>query len=546
MSLAAPDGFPPPRPFQVEAIEGLRGRIRKHVRALILCAPTGAGKTYTAMWLVKLTLGKGRRVVFIADRISLIDQTSQVADGYGLDHGVIQGNHPRRAPEKPFQIASTQTVGRRGELPDADLYIIDEAHTQYTRTLGLLTGKKAVVIGLTATPCTQGLEEFFDDLINAVTMESLTAQGILVPLRIYRGPRPDMRGVKKIGGEWSAAGSEKRCVLKIADVVREWAAKAEGRKTIAFGPMIGYAELLAAAFEEVGVHAAAYTMSTAEEARKELVAEFRKPDSAIQVLTSVEALGKGFDVPDVGCIIDARPFTRSLSSVIQMWGRGVRAAPGKHDCILLDCSGNAWRFWPDFQVIFKRGFETLLFSQEADKKARETDEEALLACPKCGSAPFEDQCAQCGYREPAVRRCPNCGSEGFRTHCRACGYSEIGDFVDVIDGDLSPEPFDVHGASAVRFWRQICAHVERSRCAERKRRWRAAYIFRDFVGELPPPAWAYLPADDGCPMEIRRRIWARDAEWHRAHPIPSMNGQRSAAVRAERSWGVPDESGENV
>ena len=497
MTIAAPEGFPPPRPFQVEAIEALRGHIRRQIRSLILCAPTGAGKTYTAMWLANLTLAKGKRVVFIADRISLIDQTSRVADGYGLDHGVIQANHPRRAPEKPFQIASTQTLARRGEVPAADVYIIDEAHTQYEETLKLLRAKKAVIIGLTATPCTAGLKDHFDELINAVTMEKLTEDGVLVPLRAFKGPVPDMKGVRKLGGEWTAGGAERPCVLKIEAVVREWQAKGQGRKTIAFGPTIGYAQLLADAFNAADIRAASYTMSTPSRERKELLEEFRKSDSAIRVLTSVEALGKGFDVPDVGCIVDARPFQKSMSAVIQMWGRGVRAAPGKTDCVLLDCSGNVGRFWRDFSVIFQHGFETLRAAEEADEEVRDGEEKA---CPQCKAIPFA-------------------------THCAACGYSEIGNTVEIVDGALDEEALRLCGWSRRSLWEQICAYMEGSRTPAQKRAWRARFTYRDFTGEFPPQAWSYRAGTRGCPGELKRRIWARDAAWRRQHPRPgSLSG----------------------
>ena len=47
------------------------------------------------------------------DRLSLIQQTSDTFDRYGIDHGVIQGEHERFQPELPIQICSVQTLGRR-------------------------------------------------------------------------------------------------------------------------------------------------------------------------------------------------------------------------------------------------------------------------------------------------------------------------------------------------------------------------------------------------------------------------------------------------
>jgi len=129
-------------------------------------------------------------------------------------------------------------------------------------------------------------------------------------------------------------------------VVAEWVKFGEGRKTIAFGASIAYCEALAGRFNEAGILADVFTSKTDEATRERLLEEFRKPDSAIRVLISVEALAKGFDVEDIGCVIDARPLRKSLSTAIQMWGRGLRSSPGtgKTDCILLDHSGNVLRF----------------------------------------------------------------------------------------------------------------------------------------------------------------------------------------------------------
>ncbi|WP_421721899.1 helicase-related protein [Achromobacter denitrificans] len=53
--------------------------------------------------------------------------------------------------------------------------------------------------------------------------------------------------------------------------------------------------------------AAVYSQNTTQTERDMLLAEYEKPDSVIRILISVEALAKGFDVKDVGCVIDCRP-----------------------------------------------------------------------------------------------------------------------------------------------------------------------------------------------------------------------------------------------
>ena len=56
------------RPYQVEAIESLRVAARSGNRRIILCAPTGSGKTEMAVHLIQEALSKGSRVTFCCGR----------------------------------------------------------------------------------------------------------------------------------------------------------------------------------------------------------------------------------------------------------------------------------------------------------------------------------------------------------------------------------------------------------------------------------------------------------------------------------------------
>lgn len=59
---------------------------------------------------------------------------------------------------------------------------------------------------------------------------------------------------------------------------------------------------------------------------------------------SVETLSKGFDVPDEARMCDVCLLRKSLSTAIQIFGRGLCASPdtGKAE-LLLDFSGNIMR-----------------------------------------------------------------------------------------------------------------------------------------------------------------------------------------------------------
>lgn len=392
--------FPDPRPFQLVAHEELRQGVRDGHRCQMLMAATGSGKTYLGLRLIHEALRKGKRGLFVCDRRNLIDQTSATADKYGLSaHGVIMSDHWRNAPDMRFQIASVQTLARR-KWPEADLIVVDEAHTQYSSWTDHVRDTKAVVVGLSATPFSPGLGKIFTRLVGAATMHELTESGVLVPMRVLSCKSIDMTGAATSGGEWTDSAASERGMQIVGDVVSEWLKYGEGRKTIFFGATIAHCEEVCKQFNEAGVMAAVFCQDTSQADRDACLKEFSKPDSAIRILLSVEALAKGMDQRDVGCVIDCRPLRKSLSTAIQMWGRGLRSSPetGKTDCILLDHSGNIHRFKDDYAEIFFNGLAELDAGEKLDKAIRKDDEDKEpKACPQCGFKPMGKRCIACGH-----------------------------------------------------------------------------------------------------------------------------------------------------
>lgn len=467
--------FPPPRPFQLTAHQALRDGFKAGHKNQLIMAPTGAGKSYLGLRVAHEALVKGKRAIFVCDRTTLINQTSATADGYGLkEHGIIQADHWRKDPSLPFQIASAQTLARR-QWPDVDVVIVDEAHTQLKVWVEYAQQCKAAVIGLSATPFSTGLGKTFTNLINATTMNELTQSGVLVPLRIFSCTRPDMTGAQVIAGEWSADAAEERGMGIIGDVVTEWAKFAEGRKTIVFGATIKHCEEICRQFVEAGVMASVFTSHTTDVEREHLLREYRKQDSHLRVLVSVEALAKGFDVPDVGCVVDCRPLRKSLSTAIQMWGRGLRASPetGKKDCILLDHSGNILRFADDFTEIFFNGLDKLDDGEKLDKKVRQDDEEKQMkACPSCGFSPFGRRCMACG----------------FEIQSAALIEHEAGQAKEVMLGKRKLADDKRH------LWAQVVTYA-REHSAPEKQRGRASHLFKDMTGDWPPRNWSFDGTD---------------------------------------------------
>lgn len=324
------------RDYQQAAVEGLREGYRNGHRAQVLGIPTGAGKTIIAAYLLGQTQQKGRRAAFVVDRVSLVDQTSAVLDRYGIDHGVVQANHWRRRGHELIQVCSAQTIEKRGFFPELDLLVVDECHEVRTQTKELIQARQDIrVLGLSATPFSKGLGELYSNLVNVCSTNELIAAGFLVPVRMYAAVSPDMNGAKVVAGEWSDKEIEKRGTKIVGDIVSEWVDKTMQHfggpvKTVVFSATVAHGDELCRQFNAAGYefHQISYKDGD-DDHRRELIEEFRKPDSSIHGLISCEVFTKGFDVPDVLCGISARPYRKSLSSHIQQLGRVMRPSPGK-------------------------------------------------------------------------------------------------------------------------------------------------------------------------------------------------------------------------
>jgi len=487
--------FPTPRPFQLSAHEALRQGFRDGHKRQLIMAPTGAGKTYLGLRICNEAMQKGKRAVFLCDRTTLINQTSTVAENYGLtDHGIIQANHWRRQPEKLLQIASAQTIAKREFWPQLDVLVVDEAHTQYKVWTDYAMESGAAIIGLSATPFSNGLGKIFTNLINATTMHDLTESGVLVPMRIFSCTKPDMTGAATAGGEWTDKAAEEREMGIVGDVVQEWVRFAENRKTIVFGATIKHCEELARQFIDQGVMAAVFTSDTNAKEREDLLQEYRKQDSYLRVLISVEALAKGFDVPDVGCICDARPLRKSLSTAIQMWGRGLRSYPNKKDCFLLDFSGNIVRFAEDFTEVFFNGLEKLDDGEKLDKKIRKDEDiEESKGCPKCGYKPFYKRCMGCGYERPA----------------KAMEMALPGEMQEIFIGEGKNKKKLADNAE--HLWNQVVRYA-REHSSIATQQGRAYHLYKKITGQ--DPIWKFSTAPN---VEITKNVHNKIAQFNTAY-----------------------------
>lgn len=393
------------RPHQIKAIEMIRHSLATGHKRPLLAAPCSFGKTITAAYILKSAADRGKRAIFFADRVKLIDQTIDAFEALGIDFGVMQADHYMTDSSKPVQIASIQTVARRQKKPEFDIAIVDECHTGYESLVNLMDRYDNVpFIGLSATPYSKGLGQVYDDLLVPITTENLLKQGFLCPIDYYGGRSVSMAGIKtkalKTGGsdydpeQLSSAIEDDKTLA--GDIVKNWLAHGSGQ-TIAFSPSIKHSKYMVELFLAAGVPAAHIDGYMGEEERKRL---FKAHDEGtITILSCSRLLNTGYDAPTVKTLIDCFP-TKSLIAYQQRAGRIARTAQGKDRAIYLDHAGNVARHgFAESLVpsVLDDGEQT--FAESKQVREREEKEKRVQTCPLCHRQMQGIRC-QCGYMIP--------------------------------------------------------------------------------------------------------------------------------------------------
>jgi hypothetical protein len=196
------------------------------------------------------------------------------------------------------------------------------------------------VVGLSATPFTKGIGKVYENVVSAVTTDKLVKEKVLVPLRVFIAKEINMEGAKKVAGEWSQAEASTRGMHITGDIVTEWIKKTHEifkgpRKTIVFCAGVAHGADLQKKFAEQGYNFISISYRDDDQYKKDVIADFSKPDTEIHGLIATDILTKGFDVPDVMIGVSARPFSKSLSSHIQQMGRVMRGHPDKKYAVWL-------------------------------------------------------------------------------------------------------------------------------------------------------------------------------------------------------------------
>jgi DNA repair protein RadD len=369
------------RGYQERALSEVQAGYRSGLRRLLLCAPTGSGKSAMTRYMLGRTT---KTTLILAHRAELVEMISA---SLSMPHGVITaGGKPSH---ERVRVGMMQTVARRLDtLPRFDWVISDEAHLAMAPTWATILRHYGAAwhLGMSATPCRLdgvGLGTVYERIVYGPDVRELTASGYLVPCRVFAPPLPASGAGGDLGDmSMTAAAHALDKPAITGSAVAHLRRLAPERRTIVFCCSREHAEHVAQEFRAGGFTAAAVDASMSDRAAR--IADFRA--GRVQVLTNVDLLTTGYDDPSIGAAVFLRP-TQSLALYLQMIGRILRIHPGKQDAILLDHVGN----------VLTHGMPT---------QAREWTLEGKLK--RQGPAPVK-QCMQCYACHAPAPSCPSCG-----------------------------------------------------------------------------------------------------------------------------------------
>lgn len=424
------------RNWQQEFIDNFPSIIKQHHK-FIVKAPTGAGKTVLASELVE-RFYKGKNIIVLCHRLVLLEQLERAL---GVKHRVRKLTVSDKGPAfDGYEILLSTNMRAKDVLadavPKADLIIVDEAHrvspngTGYKRIIDDFTnnGKPAAqFIGLTASPERRTgdqrdqLNLAFDAIIDCANIEDLIREGVLVPpeYRVHFVHDLDLDGIDISSGDFPVAKLAPAIIKSSMIDYALWSYKEE-REKVSPGPIsawfcadISVAEATLRSIEQAGIEAAIVTAGTPIKERMALLAAHEK--GHIEAMVSVGVLAEGWDNPHCNIIVHLRP---TLSKVLwgQSVGRGLRSAPGKEKCVVIDVSSNWTTFGPVEKLEWslwshRRSYMQFMnrFNWIGQQQAGEESDEIYLLCKN--ELPNKMRCSNV-YRKGAYENdtCPVCGT----------------------------------------------------------------------------------------------------------------------------------------
>lgn len=290
--------------------------------------------------IARRTTENNNRVMFLIHRREVLDQAVKTFKNQKVNPNLLTAG-------------MVQTLTRRvKKLPTPSVILVDEAHHALAKSYKNILNRfpNAIILLFTATPHRTGrqqLDQIADDIIVGQSIHELTEKGFLAPFRYFQPPGDfDEKALKRGStGDYTAESMQEAMSTKIfGHIVKQYKRIAAGKQAVVYTYSVDSAIKIATEFNSAGISAIEVDGTTSKEKRDRAVRKFR--DQQLKILVNVNLFTEGVDLPNVDCVIMARP-TASLALYLQFSMRCLNPRPGK-TAIIIDHANNFKKFgYPD-------------------------------------------------------------------------------------------------------------------------------------------------------------------------------------------------------
>lgn len=378
------------RDYQQETVDNIYRSMKQGNRRIIIQQPPRTGKTVIMAEIARKTTGKGNRVMFIIHRKEVLAQAKSTFEQQNVNMGLAT-------------MGMVQTLTRRvNKLTEPQLILIDEAHhalsQSYRRIIDAFPN--AYILYFTATPIRTGhdqLDQIADNIIVGKSIKWLTQHHFLAPFHYYGLGDIDRSKLRKQNGDYSSQSMDEAISHQIyGHIVQQYQRLASGKQAVVYCHSIESAKKVTEQFTQAGITAAEIDGDTDAKVRDQFVQKFRNQE--LTILANVNLFTEGVDLPNVDCVIMARP-TSSLALYLQFSMRCLNPRKGK-TAVIIDHVDNFLNFGLPSS---DRNWSEAIVTKDKRKSSNNADNgPAIAQCNYCFGAFYRDQvkdncCPLCGH-----------------------------------------------------------------------------------------------------------------------------------------------------
>ena len=378
------------RDYQQETVDNIYQSMKQGNRRIIVQQPPRTGKTVIMAEIARKTTSKGNRVMFIIHRKEVLAQAKSTFEQQNVNMDLAT-------------MGMVQTLTRRvNKLTEPQLILIDEAHhalsQSYRRIIDAFPN--AYILYFTATPIRTGhdqLDQIADDIIVGKSIKWLTQHHFLAPFHYYGLGDIDRSKLRKQNGDYSSQSMDEAISHQIyGHIVQQYQRLASGKQAVVYCHSIESAKKVTEQFTQAGIIAAEIDGDTDTKVRDQLVQKFRNQE--LTILANVNLFTEGVDLPNVDCVIMARP-TSSLALYLQFSMRCLNPRKGK-TAVIIDHVDNFLNFGLPSS---DRNWSEAIVTKDKRKSSNNADNgPAIAQCNYCFGTFYRDQvknncCPLCGH-----------------------------------------------------------------------------------------------------------------------------------------------------